>query len=407
MESEPRPTNGEAGETGQSSLRSIRILDFSRVLAGPFATMMLGDLGAEVIKVERPGQGDETRGWGPPYDERGEATYFQAVNRNKRGRILDLKSPADREAARALAADSDVVVENFRPGFMDGIGLGYRDLSRRDPALIYCSISGFGSDGGATLPGYDLLVQALGGLMSVTGPADGPPTKVGVALVDVLTGLFATVGILAALRHRELGGRGQRVDVDLLSAMLAGLVNLGSGFTIAGEVPARMGNEHPSIAPYELLATADGELVVAVGNDRQFGELCVAVGLPELPADPRFSTNRERVLNRRTLAAILEERLATRSAAAWATELTGRRVPAGVVNDLRGAFELARRLGLEPTVSIPRADGGPVDLTRNPIRLSETPVTYRLAPPSLADADYDADRMAGPADAGRDAGPAP
>src|SRR4051794_5002083 len=238
------------------ALGELKILDFSRVLAGPLATMVLADLGAEVTKVERPGGGDETRAWGPPYDERGEATYFQSVNRNKGSVVLDLAAEEGRAEARRIAREADVVVENFRPGVMEKLGLGYEELSAANPGLVYCSITGFGAgEAGAALPGYDLLVQAMGGLMSVTGEPDGPPLKVGVALVDVVAGLFAAVGILAALEHRRASGRGQRVEVDLLSALLAGLVNQASGYTVAGAVPGRIGNSHPSIAPYELLAT--------------------------------------------------------------------------------------------------------------------------------------------------------
>jgi crotonobetainyl-CoA:carnitine CoA-transferase CaiB-like acyl-CoA transferase len=366
-----------------SALSDVRILDFSRVLAGPFATMMLADLGATVTKVERPGTGDETRSWGPPYDAAGEATYFQSVNRNKRSVVLDLSTDPDRDRALALARASTVIVENFRPGVMDRLGLGCEQLRIEDPALIYCSITGFGSGAGAQLPGYDLLIQALGGLMSITGSADGEPQKVGVAVVDVLAGLFATVGILAALRHRDATGEGQRVDVDLFSALLAALVNQGSAFTIAGAIPSRLGNAHPSIAPYELLATSEGELVVAVGNDRQFKALCDVLGIDELGADARYARNSDRVANRGALRAELEARLGARPAADWARELTAARVPAGVVNDVGAAFALAESLGLAPIVSLPKDDGGTVSLTRNPIRLSKTPPTYRSAPPSL------------------------
>ena len=366
-----------------SALENLRILDFSRVLAGPFATMVLADLGAEVLKVERPGIGDETRSWGPPYDSRGEATYFQAVNRNKQSIVLDLHDPDDVARLRRLAHESDVVVENFRPGFLDGLGLGFEDLSRDDPALIYCSITGFGHGAGANLPGYDLLVQALGGLMSITGPADGEPQKVGVALVDVLAGLFAAVGILAAVRHRERTGQGQRVEINLLSSLLAALVNQGSAYTAAGVIPTRMGNAHPSISPYELYETADGELVLAVGNDRQFQSLCGVLGVPELAQDPRFADNPARVRHRQELRAELERALATRSAAEWSQELVAARVPAGVVNDVAGAFALANSLGLDPIVELPRPQTGHVRLTRNPIGLSATPPAYRTAPPEM------------------------
>ncbi len=366
------------------ALDQVRILDFSRVLAGPFATMLLADLGAEVVKVERPGIGDDTRSWGPPYDDRGDATYFLAVNRNKRSVALDLRDPEDVARAQALARESDVLVENFRPGLLDSLGLGYDQLRREHPAIIYCSITGFGRTGGAELPGYDLLVQALGGLMSITGAPDGEPQKVGVALVDVLAGLFASVGILAALRHRERTGAGQRVDVDLLSSLLAALVNQASAYTVAGVVPTRMGNAHPSIAPYELFATADGDLVLAVGNDRQFQDLCQVLGAHELARDSRYATNDQRVRNRDRLRSALERHLARRTATEWAHELTVARVPAGVVNDIAGAFTLAASLGLAPIVELPGRDGHPVRLARNPIGLSDTPPVYRSAPPELS-----------------------
>src|SRR6201995_134641 len=364
-------------------LGPLRILDFSRILAGPFATMVLADLGADVIKVERPGSGDETRSWGPRVDARGRATYFLSVNRNKHSVALDLTDADDLARARELAASADVVVENFRPDVMDKLGLGYDTLAAENPGLIFCSITGFGAGAGAELPGYDLLVQALGGLMSVTGSPEGEPQKVGVALVDILAGLFASVGILAALRHRDRTGEGQRVEVNLLSSLLAGLVNQASAYTGAGSVAGRMGNAHPSISPYELYATGDGDLVVAVGNERQFSALCQALGAPELAADPRFGSNADRVANRAALKAELIRRLAGAPAAEWAARLTAVRVPAGVVNDLAGAFALAASLGLAPVVDVPAQDGPPVALTRNPIGLSRTPPPSRSAPPAL------------------------
>jgi crotonobetainyl-CoA:carnitine CoA-transferase CaiB-like acyl-CoA transferase len=366
-----------------AALDNLKILDFSRVLAGPFATMMLADLGATVTKVERPGIGDDTRAWGPPFDADGVSTYFDAVNRNKDVVVLDLRAPADRARARALALEADVVVENFRPGVMEGLGLSDAQLRPEHPALVSCSITGFGAGAGAELPGYDLLIQALGGLMSVTGMAEDEPQKVGVALVDVLAGLFATVGILAALRHRERTGEGQHVEVDLLTSLLAAMVNQGSSYTAGGVVPQRMGNAHPSIAPYELLATGDGELVLAVGNDRQFAALCEVVGAPELATDPRFAANGDRVAHRVALRAALQERLAARPAAEWAPALTAARVPAGLVNDVAGAFALASSLGLDPIVTLARTDGSAIAVTRNPINLSATPPTYRTAPPHL------------------------
>lgn len=372
-----------------SALDELVIVDFSRVLAGPLATMVLADLGATVVKVERPGTGDDTRAWGPPYDDQGTASYFLSVNRNKSGVALDLRDPADLAAARRLVARADVVVENFRPGVMDRLGLGYARLSVTDPSLVYCSITGFGRDAGAALPGYDLLVQAVGGLMSITGDPDGEPQKVGVALVDVICGLFAATGILAALRHRERSGVGQRVEVDLLSSLLAALVNQASAVTTANAVPQRLGNAHPSIAPYELLPCAGGDLVVACGNDRQFAQLADEIGRPELADLPRFATNAQRVAHRTELRAILVEALAERDAASWTSSLLARGVPAGEVNDVAGAIALAERLGLEPTVDVARPSGGTTQLTRNPIRLSETPVTYRTAPPALGQ-DQDA-----------------
>jgi crotonobetainyl-CoA:carnitine CoA-transferase CaiB-like acyl-CoA transferase len=366
-----------------AALGDLTIVDFSRVLAGPLATMVLADLGATVVKVERPGIGDDTRAWGPPYDEHGQATYFQAVNRNKSSEAIDLGTPAGATRARELVAGADVIVENFRPGVMDRLGLGWEALSAADPTLVYCSITGFGAGAGAALPGYDLLVQALGGLMSVTGEADGEPQKVGVALVDVIAGLFASTGILAALHHRARTGEGQRVEVDLLSSLLAALVNQGSAYTLAGAVGQRMGNAHPSIAPYELLPTGDGDLVLAVGNDKQFTALCATLGAPELTHDTRFATNGARVAHRDALRTELTTLLATRAAAEWVVELSAVGVPAGLVNDVAGAFALANALGLDPIVELPRTDGTVARLTRNPIRLSVTPPTYRCAPPDL------------------------
>jgi crotonobetainyl-CoA:carnitine CoA-transferase CaiB-like acyl-CoA transferase len=365
------------------ALEDLLIVDFSRVLAGPLATMVLADLGAAVIKVERPGIGDDTRAWGPPFDERGDATYFQAVNRNKRSEAIDLTTPAGAARARELVAGADVVVENFRPGVMERLGLDWPTLAAADPKLVYCSITGFGAGAGAALPGYDLLVQALGGLMSITGEADGEPQKVGVALVDVITGLFAAVGVLAAVRHRDRTGEGQRVEVDLLSSLLAALVNQGSAFTLAGAVAGRMGNAHPSIAPYELFPTAAGDLVLAVGNDKQFAALCATIGAPELAGDERFATNGARVAHRTALRDALVARLAARDAAAWVAALSATGVPAGQVNDIAGAFALAESLDLHPIVELARADGSVARLTRNPITLSATPATYRSAPPPL------------------------
>lgn len=372
-----------------SALDDLVIVDFSRVLAGPLATMVLADLGATVIKVERPEVGDDTRAWGPPYGDDGTASYFLSVNRNKSSVALDLRDRADLETVRGLVANADVVVENFRPGVMDRLGLGYEQLSATDPSLVYCSITGFGRDAGAGLPGYDLLVQAVGGLMSITGEPDGEPQKVGVALVDVICGLFAATGILAALRHRQRTGTGQRVEVDLLSSLLAALVNQASAVTTANTVPQRLGNAHPSIAPYEVLPCADGSFVLACGNDRQFAQLAAEIGKPELAGDPRFATNTQRVANRAALRAELVESLAQRDAADWASSLLARGVPAGQINDIAGALAMAERLELAPTVDVPGPSGDATRLVRNPIRLSKTPATYRTAPPALGQ-DQDA-----------------
>jgi crotonobetainyl-CoA:carnitine CoA-transferase CaiB-like acyl-CoA transferase len=367
------------------ALGNVKILDFSRVLAGPLATMVLADLGAEVIKVERPGVGDDTRAWGPPFDHRGEATYFQSVNRNKSSVVLDLATDEGRSRTRELLAGTDVLVENFRPGVMDKLGLGWETLHAEDPELVYASITGFGAGQGAVLPGYDLLVQAVGGLMSITGEPAGEPQKVGVALVDVVTGLYAAVGILAALRHRERTGEGQRVEVDLMSCLLSALVNQASAYTLAGSVAARMGNAHPSIAPYELYPTGDGDLVLAVGNDKQFAALCGVLDAPELATDERYATNTARVANREALKETLTTRLEARPASQWVELLIAVSVPAGVVNDIAGAFAMADAIGLRPTVEIPRQDGTVARLTRNPINMSATPATYRTAPPALAE----------------------
>jgi crotonobetainyl-CoA:carnitine CoA-transferase CaiB-like acyl-CoA transferase len=360
-------------------LEGLVVADFSRVLAGPFATMLLGDLGADVVKVEHPGGGDETRAWGPPFLGE-QSTYYLAVNRNKRSVALDLKSDEGRRAARALALAADVLVENFKAGTLERLGLGYGELAGDNPRLVWCSISGFGRGAGAELPGYDFLVQAMSGLMSITGPAGGEPTKVGVALVDVLTGLYAVAGVLAALHERERSGRGQRVEVSLLGSALASLVNQASSYLCTGEPPRAMGNRHPSITPYETLATADRPLVVAVGNDGQFARLCRVLGVPGAAADPRFATNADRVANRDALVALLEGALAARGAADWVAALGGAGVPCGLVNDVGEAFALAERLGLGPV-----ADAGGVPQVADPIGLSATPASYRLAPPALGE----------------------
>ncbi len=359
------------------ALDGVVVADFSRVLAGPYATMLLADLGAEVVKVERPGSGDDTRAWGPPW--RGEqSTYFASVNRNKESVVLDLADAEGRAQAFALAARADVLVENFKPGAFDRLGLGYDALQAANPGLVYCSITGFGTTGGADLPGYDLLVQAVGGLMSITGASPEEPVKVGVALVDVITGLHATVGILAALHERARSGVGQRVEVNLLSSLLSGMVNQSAGYVAAGFVPTIMGNRHPSIAPYESYPTADTPMVIAVGNDRQFRACAEVLGAPEWADDPRFATNPDRVQHRDELFRLMCGRLAGAGADHWFAALSAVGVPAGPINDMAGAFRLAESLGLDPV-----ATSGGEPTVANPIRLGRTPVQYRSAPPEL------------------------
>ncbi|MFJ8713254.1 CaiB/BaiF CoA transferase family protein [Streptomyces violaceus] len=373
---------------GRGALAGVRIADFSRVLAGPYATMLLADLGADVVKIERPGVGDDTRAWRPPADHDGTSTYYLSVNRNKRSAVLDLATEAGREQARALVAECDVVVENFRPGTMERLGLGHEELRARHPELIYCSISGFGSGAGAAIPGYDLLVQAAGGLMSVTGEAHGGPVKAGVALVDVITGLHASLGILAALRHRDATGEGQLVEVNLLSSLLSAMVNQASAFAVAGVVPGRMGNAHPSIAPYETFPTADRPLALAVGNDKQFAVLADVVGEPGLALDDRFRTNADRVAHRTELAKILTRLLSTHVADHWSAVLLAAGVPAGPVNNLDEAFTFAHELGLPGVIDLPTGAAGtepdrPSRQVAHPVALSATPARYLLPPPLL------------------------
>lgn len=360
-----------------SPLAGYLVADFSRVLAGPLATMTLADLGATVVKVERPGGGDETRSWGPPWTDRSSA-YFDGVNRSKYGVALDLSEPADRAAAAELAARADVLVHNLRPAVAAGFGLDYPAVAATNPTLVYCSITGFGPE--ADVPGYDFLVQAVGGLMSVTGEAGGDPVKVGVALVDVLTAKDATIGVLAALARRERTGGGDHVQVDLLSSLLGGLVNQASSYLATGVPPRRMGNRHPSIAPYETLRCADGPLAVACGNDRQFGRLCATLGLPGLATDARFADNPSRVAHRDALVARLEAALATDTAAGWEHRLGAAGVPAGRVADIGAAVDRSRELGLAPLVS-----AGGADQIRHPVRYGNAGTEPPSAPPRLGE----------------------
>ncbi|MFC5789259.1 CoA transferase [Agromyces tardus] len=421
-------------------LSGVRVADFSRVLAGPYATMMLADFGADVIKVESPA-GDDTRQWLPPVDEAGRSTYFGSVNRNKRSVVLDLADAAGLAEARRLATSADVVIENFRPGVMDRFELDYAHVRAGNPGVVYCSITGFGTGEGASLAGYDLLVQAVGGLMSITGEPDGEPSKVGVALVDVLTGQNAVAGILLALRERERTGQGQLVEVNLLQSLLSALTNQASSTLATGVPPRRLGNEHPSIAPYAVFHAADRPLVIAVGNDKQFRALAEVLGAPRrsssarseriettegldtalaglldrrvgLADDPRFASNTDRVAHRAELRAAIEAALAAASAAHWVDALARAGVPAGLVNDVAEAIAFAEGLGLEPVAEIAAGDdagaGGletlaalaprpaqgaaprPAHVHRsiaNPIGLSASRPRYRAAPPALGEHD--------------------
>jgi crotonobetainyl-CoA:carnitine CoA-transferase CaiB-like acyl-CoA transferase len=373
--------------TSEAPLAGILVADFSRVLAGPLATMTLADLGARVIKVERPEVGDETRSWGPPFSVSG-STYFESVNRNKDSVCLDLTDPGDLDLARELIARADVVVENFKPGGMEKLGLGYDAVRATNPRVVYASISGFGSAGGRDLLGYDFVVQALGGLMSITGEADGAALKVGVALVDVLTAKDAVAGILAALLRRQSTGAGALLELNLLSSLQGSLANQAQAHLGAGVIPGRLGNTHPSIAPYETLECSDGPIAVACGNDSQFRRLAEVLGSPQLAGDPRFLTNALRVTNRPTLVPLLEERLRQRGAAEWQRRLTEAGVPAGRVGTIADGIELAESLGLEPTIEVFDASGVAVATqVRHPISWSPPITRHNSAPPLLGQQD--------------------
>lgn len=381
----------EAAEQQRSggALDGIRIADFSRVLAGPHATMILADLGADVIKIESP-EGDGTRQWRPPVNAIGQSTYFAGVNRGKRSVVCDLRDPAGLARATELAQTADVVIENFKPGTMERFGLGYETLSAVNPGVVYCSISGFGDAAGKDLPGYDLLVQAVGGLMSITGEQDGEPMKVGVALVDILTGLNSVIGIQAALRAREVGGAaGQHVKVTLLGSLLSALANQASSTLETGVSPGRMGNAHPSIAPYETLDAADQPIALAVGTDGQFARLCEVLGIPDLANDARFATNPERVANRTVLRAALEVPLRARPAAEWIEAFTAANIPAGRVNTIGQAIDLAETLGLDIVAETPAVSpDGTAETLRSiatPIGFSATPARYQAPPPGVGE----------------------
>ncbi|HEX5086587.1 MAG TPA: CoA transferase [Nocardioides sp.] len=362
-------------------LAGLLVADFSRVLAGPYATMLLADMGAEVVKVEGPPTGDETRSWIPP-ERDGVSTYYLGVNRGKRSIVLDLRDEADLALARELARRADVLIENLRPGGMAKFGLDFESVRRDNPAVVYASISGFGSAEGADVPGYDLLVQGISGLMSLTGSPDGPGYRAGISVFDVMAGNHAVIGILAALRHRDRTGGGQHVEVNLLSSALTGLVNHSSAWVAGGVVPYRMGNAHPSVFPYEPFPTADSDLIVIAANDRQFQRLCGALGIPDVAQDERFRTNRDRTRNRDQLRPLLEEQLVRRKAEEWFEVLLEAGVPSGPINTIDDGFAAAERFGLDPVVEVGEADRA-LPTTRHPIRFSATPVDYALPPPDL------------------------
>ncbi|HMX10998.1 MAG TPA: CaiB/BaiF CoA-transferase family protein [Burkholderiaceae bacterium] len=384
------------------ALDGIKVLDLSRVLAGPWAGQMLADLGADVVKVERPGAGDDTRAWGPPWlkDAEGrdtrDAAYFFCANRNKRSVAIDIATPEGQALVRQLAAQADVLLENFKVGGLKQYGLDYDSLKTVNPRLIYCSITGFGQDGPyAQRPGYDFLIQGMGGLMSVTGPAEVPradgesapegqgPQKVGVALVDIMTGLYASIGVLAALQHRHATGEGQHIDLALLDVQVAALANQTANYLIGGRVPRRMGNAHPNIVPYQDFPTADGDMIVAVGNDGQFARLAESAGHPEWAADERFATNAARVANRATLIPLLRQATVMRTTREWIERLEAAGVPCGPINRLDEVFADPQVVARGLRVELPHPVAGSVPGVANPIRLSASPVAYRTAPPTL------------------------
>lgn len=377
-----------------AALSHLRVLDLSRVLAGPWASQVLADLGAEVIKVERPGAGDDTRGWGPPWlrgargEEVGPSAYFVSANRGKKSIAVDMGRPEGRDILRRLAERADVLLENFKVGTLARHGLGWEDLAALNPRLVYCSITGFGQTGPSrSRAGYDFLVQAMGGLMSVTGEPDGAPgggpMKVGVAIADILTGMYAATAVLAALAHRDRTGLGQRVDLALLDVQVAALAYQAQSYLATGRPPGRLGNAHPSIVPYQAFATRDGRLVLAVGNDGQFARFCEVAGRPELAADGRFATNAARVENRAELVAALVPILASRASRDWIAALERAGVPCGPIQDVAGVFDDPQVRHRAMRVEAPLPGGGSVPMVASPIRLSATPVCYHLPPPAL------------------------
>ncbi|HWN25664.1 MAG TPA: CoA transferase [Actinomycetospora sp.] len=375
MAQEDRPA-----AAGEGPLAGLLVADFSRVLAGPYATMLLADLGAEVVKVESP-QGDETRTWMPPTRDE-TSTYYLGINRGKRSIALDLRDPDDVVLAKELTRRADVLIENLRPGGMAKYGLDYASVAPDNPGLVYASISGFGSTGGAHVPGYDLMVQAVSGLMSLTGPKDGPPYRAGISMFDVMAGKDALIGILAALRHRDATGRGQHVELSLLASAMSGMVNQSSAYVAGGVVPHRMGNAHPSVVPYEPLPTADNDIVIAAANDGLYRKVCQVLGVPELADDPRFVRNADRTEHREELRPLLIEALSAKGADEWFELLVDAGVPCGPINSVAGGFAIAERFGLDPVVTVGEGERA-VPTTRNPIRFSDTPATYELPPPEL------------------------
>jgi len=371
--------------TSQGPLAGVRILDLSRILSGPFATMIFADLGADVIKLENPRTGDDTREWAPPY-QGDQSAYFLAVNRNKRGIAVDLKTERGRDIARRLAERADVVVENFRPGTAGRLGLGYDELAARNSRLIYASISGFGQTGPySSEPGYDAIAQALGGLMSVTGEADGPPVRVGNSAADLGASMWAAIGILAALHARHTTGRGEWIDISLLDGQIASLTYLAGGYFATGEVPRRYGSAHPSIVPYQAMRTADGHLMVAVGNDTLWQRFARLVGLPELADDPRFVSNPQRVANRVELIQLIEAALAVKGSAAWAEELSRVGIPAGAINSIDAALAHPQVQARDMVLTVEHPTAGPLRMAGSPIKLSEYTTTVRRPPPTLGE----------------------
>ena len=376
------------------ALSHIRVLDLSRILAGPWSGQILADLGAEVIKVERPQVGDDTRTWGPPFlkDEEGndtaESAYFLSANRGKKSVAVDMTTPEGQEVIRALAQHADIVLENFKVGGLKKYGLDYDSLKALNPKIIYCSITGFGQTGPYShRPGYDFMIQGMGGLMSLTGEKDGVagggPQKVGVALADVLTGMYATTSVLAALAHRDHTGVGQYIDLALLDVQAACLANQGTNYLIGGQVPQRLGNAHPNIVPYQTFATEDGFIILAVGNDGQFGRFCQLIDRADLATDERFASNKARVENRVELIALLEPHLLTRSSETWLADLEKASIPCGPINTVDKVFENPQIQHREMQVDIPHPLSGTVPQVGSPMKFSETPITYNNAPPTL------------------------